>query len=157
MPPRTYERWESELPLASQGAAWGVCRSSPALSPQAGSRSHYPLSHSGLTGYFQPALTAVTSLHHTTSKYLTYHPLPCIPSPRKEPCKQRENKRGGRKRQLLLQTCDLLSALRTGLPREAGEVGECAARSCAPRRAGHRSPPQDIPAARSELTLSSEN
>ena len=76
-------RWGCELPLASQGAAWGVC-SLRALSPQAGSRRHYPLSLR-LTGYFYQPTAAqpygrTRALHHTTSKYLTYHPLPCIPS-----------------------------------------------------------------------------
>ncbi|MDF2956470.1 MAG: hypothetical protein OD814_000092 [Candidatus Alkanophagales archaeon MCA70_species_1] len=83
-------RWGCELPFASQGAAWGVW-SSPA---RRRSRRHYPLS-SRLTGYFNqplrlPSLTAVTSLHHTTSKYLTYHPLPCIPI--MGSCKQRDDK-----------------------------------------------------------------
>ena len=43
----------------------------------------------------------------------------------------------------ILDGRDLLPALRTELPREAGEVGECAAQSYAPRRAGS---PQPLPA-----------
>ena len=141
MPPRTYERWESELPLASQGAAWGVCRSSPALSP--GSRRRYPLSL-GLTGYFQPALTAVTSLHHTTSKYLTYHPPPLYPQGLASNGKIKEV---GVSVSFCYKHVTSSPPYGRGFHHEAGEVGECVARSCVPRRAGHRSPPPDMPAA----------
>ena len=41
----------SELPLASQGAAWGVCRSSPA---RRRSRRHYPLSLRLTSYFYQP-------------------------------------------------------------------------------------------------------
>ena len=76
--------WYRELPLASQGAAWGVW-SSPALSP--GSTQPLPViltAHGLLLPAPTAALTAVTrSLHHTTSKYLTYRPPPLYPLARK--------------------------------------------------------------------------
>ncbi len=71
-------------PALTDGASWGVCRSLPALSPQAGSRSHYPLSFwtHGILSHTSPyglsSLTAVGRYTLASSEYLnltTHLPL----------------------------------------------------------------------------------
>ena len=84
----------------TEGASWGVCRSLLALSPQAGSHSHYPLSirthgllHQPLRavqpyGCYEVVISCILRV------FKPYPPAsPCVSPPlRKGSCKQREDK-----------------------------------------------------------------